>query len=258
MVHQRDVIAYLVAIKSFARFANPNRIVVICDPSIGETERNIFKVHIPHVELRQAAEFRDKRIPEGGTWERLFAITTYSPDNYVVQLDADTVTVSPIPEVVNSVINQNGFVIGEKLNQEILTISEASFRASKSTSSHIQALAEQVLAGAKLDGSYYVRGCSGFTGFPPDKTMQEKFFDFASKMGKNTNGRWNEWGTEQVTSNYLVANARKTTILPFPKYCTPYRVTEGAVFYHFIGEIRFQSRMYEQVSRSLVEHLYLT
>ena len=36
MVHQRDVVPYLVAVKSFARFANPRRVVVVCDPTIGD------------------------------------------------------------------------------------------------------------------------------------------------------------------------------------------------------------------------------
>ena len=39
MVHQRDVHSYLVAVKSFTHFLNPSRIVVVCDPSIDETDR---------------------------------------------------------------------------------------------------------------------------------------------------------------------------------------------------------------------------
>lgn len=253
MVHQRDVIAYLVAIKSFARFANPERVVVICDPSIGDHEKAIFKSHIPHIELRNAEEFRDPRIPIGGCWERLSAITTYSPESYVVQLDADTVTLDEISEVTLAVTKKMGFVLGEKRNQEILTLAEASNRAMKSTSHHIQALSEQVLADAGLNGSFYVRGCAGFTGFPTDGAMRDKFFDFSEKMAMKTGKRWSEWGTEQVSSNYLVVNAPGTQLLPYPKYSTPFEKEEVGSFLHFIGEIRFSNRSYEKTSIQAIE-----
>lgn len=253
MVHQRDVIAYLVAIKSFAKFANPDRVVIICDPTIGEHEKFVFKRHIPHVELRNAAEFRDPRIPTGGCWERLSAITTYSPENFVVQLDADTVTVGEISEVVSAVTDQHGFVLGEKRAQEILTLEEASRRAMKSTSHHIQALSEQIIAQAGLNGTFYVRGCAGFTGFPPDSAMRDKFFDFSEKMAAKTGQRWSEWGTEQVTSNYLVANAAGTQLLPYPKYSTPFNHETCGAFQHFIGSIRFQNRMYENMSLMAID-----
>lgn len=253
MVHQRDVIAYLVAIKSFAKFANPERVVIVCDPSIGENEKSIFRSHIPHVELRNAVEFRDSRIPMGGCWERLSAITTYSPESYVVQLDADTVTVGDILEVLTAIIDRHGFVLGEKRNQEILTLEEASKRAMLSTSHHIQALSEQVLSNAGLNGSFYVRGCAGFTGFPSNCEMRDNFFDFSIKMAAKTGKRWSEWGTEQVTSNYLIANATETTILPYPKYSTPFRHEEIGAFQHFIGEIRFRNRAYEKTSIQAID-----
>ncbi len=256
MVHQRDVIAYLVAIKSFAKFANPERVVIICDPTIGEHEKSIFKTHIPHVELRNALEFRDPRIPTGGCWERLSAITAYSPESYVVQLDADTVTLDAISEVTFAVVQKNGFVLGEKLNQKILTLNEASSNAMKSTSHHIQALSEQTLADAGLNGSFYIRGCAGFTGFPPDNAMREKFFDFSLKMAAKTGQRWSEWGTEQVTSNFLVANATETRILPYPKYSTPFRHEGVGAFQHFIGEIRFRNRSYEIASIQAIDAFF--
>lgn len=255
MVHQRDVVSYLVAIKSFARFANPERIVVVCDPTIGEHEKSIFKRHIPHVELRNAAEFRDPRIPVGGCWERLSAITTYSPESYVVQLDADTVTMDKIFEVTSGVKQKNGFVLGEKRNQEILTLEEASKRARLATSRHIQSLSEQVLAETGVCGSSYVRGCAGFTGFPADSAMRDKFFDFSEKMAAKTSTRWSEWGSEQVASNYLVANATNSVILPYPKYSTPFRQEEVGAFLHFIGEIRFCSRAYEKASLQAISFL---
>jgi hypothetical protein len=81
MVHQRDVHSYLVAVKSFTHFLNPTRIVVVCDPSLDDNDRAVLKHHLPHVELREAHEFTHPDIPRGGTWERLFAISSYALDH---------------------------------------------------------------------------------------------------------------------------------------------------------------------------------
>ena len=89
MVQKRDVLSYLVAVKSFAAFANPQRVIVICDPSIDAKDREVLKQHVPHMELRAADEFVHPEIPRGGTWERLLAICSYAKENYIVQLDAE-------------------------------------------------------------------------------------------------------------------------------------------------------------------------
>lgn len=256
MVHHRDVLSYLVAIKSFSRFANPARVVIVCDPSIDRADESIFRAHVPHAELRRAEEFRDPRIPQGGTWERLAAIMTYLGDHYVVQLDADTVTIDPVHEVTSAIRMGRGFVLGgDRRQQRIETLDETSARASKVPPTHIQTLAEQVISTADLKFGNYIRGCSGFTGFPAEPTFQDEFFDFSEKMARKTCGRWAEWGTEQVTSNYLVANARDTVVLPVARYSTPVVSTPETAFLHFIGPERFTSRNYEKTSGLAIEAL---
>ncbi|MGE5387000.1 MAG: hypothetical protein ACM3SV_14045 [Betaproteobacteria bacterium] len=254
MVHKRDVLSYLVAIKSFAMHANPQRVVIVCDPSIGDAERHIFKQHIPHVELRRAEEFRHVAIPQGGCWERLSAISQYAPENYVVQLDADTVTVGAVPEVVSAIRGEHGFVLAEEPEQRIVTLEETAERARPwvSPTVHIQGLAEALMVEAGLNQPLYVRGCAGFTGFPKTATMQAELFDFSVKMREKTNSRWSDWGTEQVASNFLVANAPGTTTLPFPMYGTPNKADDHTAFLHFIGSMRFINRMYETVSGKIV------
>ena len=37
-------------------------------------------------------------------------------------------------------------------------------------------------------------------------------------MTAELGSRWTEWGTEQVTSNYVVANSPEAMVLPYPKY----------------------------------------
>jgi hypothetical protein len=257
MVHQRDVIAYLVAIKSFARFANPERVIVICDPTIGDHEKSIFKSHIPHIELRNAEDFRIKGIPCGGTWERLSAITEYSSENYIIQLDSDTITTDSVIEVLNAITYKNSFTISEKQGQAILTLKQTSENASKSNSKHIQAASEKIMSSVGLGDKFYVRGCSGFTGFAKGTALRDEMLNFSELMYKCLGNRWSEWGTEQVTSNYLVANSAGIFLLPYPKYSTPFEKLHNAAFIHFIGEVRFINRLYEETSRRAIQQLQL-
>ena len=257
MVHQRDVLSYLVAIKSFAHFVNPERVVIVCDPSITDQDRDVFRKHIPHVELRHAEEFQNSLIPKGGCWERLSAITTYSPLSYVVQLDADTLTIDKIPEVSQAVMHQRGFVLGEESGQRVVSLAETAeiARPWLSPTVHIQGLAETVMEAAGLKYDRYVRGCAGFCGFPKTNNLQEDFLDFSKKMTEKVGTRWSEWGTEQVASNYLVANVTDTMVLPYPKYTTPDIRSQETAFLHFIGPMRFTSRTYEKMSKEIIKRL---
>lgn len=258
MVQTRDVLSYLVALKSFVHFLNPERIVVVCDPSITPQDQALLRRHVPHIELFAADEFTDPDIPRGGTWERLFAISGFVRDHYVVQLDADTVTLQPIPEVLEAIRQQRGFVLGEMPDTPIKPLPAVSdhARARLSPGAHIQTIAEACMNELGLpDEARYVRGCSGFTGFPPTDQMRTRMLDFSRRMTARLGQDWTRWGTEQVTSNYLVANAHGTRALPFPKYGTPDCADDGSAFLHFIGSMRFINGHYAQASRQAIEML---
>lgn len=247
MVQKRDVTSYLVAVKSFTHFLNPQRIVVVCDPSIDDADRAVLKQHVPHIELRHADEFTNADIPRGGTWERLYAISGYVQDNYVIQLDADTVTVRPIPEVRDAVARQTGFVLGEAEETPVRSLQETRERAlpKMRPGAHIQTISEAEMANVGLPASArYVRGCSGFTGFPRAGNVRDDLVDFSRRMTGKLGKDWTRWGTEQVTSNYLAANANGTTALPFPKFGTPDLATSNTAFFHFIGSMRFVNGKY--------------
>lgn len=252
MVHQRDVIPYLVAVKSFARFLRPQHVTIVCDPSIDEESRQIFKRHIPFAELRRAQEFQSDAIPKGGCWERLAAIASYSPEHYVVQLDADTLTINELPEVASAVRNRHGFVLGEKADQQLMTLEQTEANAHHWDDRHIQSVSEKRMVTAGLSQNHYVRGCAGFTGFPSNDHMDEQMKEFSSKMSRVALGRWAEWGTEQVTSNYLVANAVQTRVLPYPRYSTPEKRIEDIVFFHFIGYVRYVNSLYRTKTQQVL------
>lgn len=255
MVHTRDVYAYLVAVKSFIHYINPERIVVVCDPSITDGDRAAFKQQVPHIELRRADEFNHPDIPRGGAWERLFAISEYVRDHYVVQLDADTLTVQPIPEVLEAIRTETGFVLGEMPDTPVRTLSATRENALPwiRPGAHIQGIAETEMALVGLpDDACYIRGCAGFTGFPRSSTMRETMLDFSRRMGGKIGNDWASWGTEQVTSNYIASNMPGTRALPFPKYGTPDVATTETAFYHFIGSMRFINNKYEVTSRQAI------
>jgi hypothetical protein len=234
-------------------------VVVVCDPSIDAKDKEVLRQHVPHIELRAADEFVHPEIPRGGTWERLLAICSYARENYVIQLDADTVTVGVPSEVLQAIANQSGFVLGEEARQPLLTLetTSANAKADEWGQLHIQGYSEACMAEVGLPASaMYVRGCSGFTGFPPSTVMQGQLLQFSSRMsGKIGKARWASWGTEQVTSNYLVANAAGTQVLSYPDYGTPDTMNEDTVFIHFIGSMRFANNQYEKTSRKVIERL---
>lgn len=256
MVQTRDVLSYLVALKSFVYFLNPERIVVVCDPSITPADQALLRQHIPHIELRAADEFTDPDIPRGGTWERLFAISGLVREHYVIQLDADTVTLQPIPEVLAAIESGHGFVLGELPETPLRLLPDVRERALTllKPGAHIQTITEADMANAGLpDDAHYVRGCSGFTGFPRTEEMRPRMLDFSRRMSARLGQDWTRWGTEQVTSNYLVANANGTRALPFPKYGTPDCADEASAFLHFIGSMRFVNGKYALASRQAID-----
>jgi hypothetical protein len=258
MVQKRDIESYLVAVKSFTHFLNPQRIVVVCDPSLDQNDRAILKQHVPHLELRDAHEFTHPDIPRGGTWERLFAISHFVNETYVVQLDADTVTVQPIPEVLAAVQNGTGFVLGEMPDTPVRLLPAVRANALQwiKPGAHIQGICEYEMVNVGLpEDTRYIRGCSGFTGFPRSDSMQAKMLDYSRRMGGHLGADWKRWGTEQVTSNYLASNMPGTGPLPFPKYGTPDRMNAETAFLHFIGTMRFVNGKYKRTSRHVIQLL---
>ena len=97
-----------------------------------------------------------------------------------------------------------------------------------------------------------MRGCAGFTGFPAEPALLDRAIDFSTRMQHQLGTRWSEWGTEQVTSNYLVANAAGTRLLPMPQYSAAGPSLDDHAFVHFIGSTRFINRNYEMAAKRVI------
>jgi hypothetical protein len=260
MVHRRDVLPYLLAVRSFSSFLNPDKIYMLCDPSITISDRLLVQRQIPHIRFLEAHDFRSALTPSGGCWERINAISHLVSDSYVVQLDADTLTYE-FPSEVDHAIQQNrSFVLGESRDGKVIDFFQASSNASahQSEATHIQHLCEFSLRQLVIKKNLYVRGCAGFSGFTPQKDMREQVTDFSVRMAAIVGDRWREWGTEQVCSNFVVANQNDPVVLPFPSYGNPDEQNGSRIFSHFIGSIRFESNEYSRSARSLIDNLFKT
>lgn len=261
MVQHRDVLPYLLALKSFARFLQPARVVLVADPTLNAPDRALLRRHVPHIEIREASEFQRDGVPRGGCWERLCAIAEYSRDTYVVQLDADTVATNQLDDVRNAIYSNVSFTLGTEDVQPITSCAEAAEWAKSRLGGgdHTQLLAEAHLDQFDPERRFlYARGCAGFAGFAPGSISGALVSHISETMAKLIGEKWSAWGTEQFASNLIVCSSPGAKLLPHPKYCHPGRATAATVFLHFIGFVRYRTNRYAQLARQIGRALQST
>ncbi|MCA1661415.1 MAG: hypothetical protein LC648_04365, partial [Novosphingobium sp.] len=128
-------------------------------------------------------------------------------------------------------------------------------------SGHVQAAIERVLDQVAIsgrEGLRYVRGCSGFAGFAPSgdgRTLAELFSREAERLLGSA--RWAEWGSEQVTSNFVIANEPEAMLLPYERYFNFWNagVPADARFVHFVGTYRHHGGAYAQATAQAIAAL---
>jgi len=178
-----------------------------------------------------------------------------------VQLDSDTLTANSIAEVVQCIdANRSFTLLGDRSYPEIETMQSACARSKTLLSPMVQAVCERSFDQLpESETLKYVRGNAGFTGFAKGSIDREKIVRFSDLMRKIAHDKWDEWGSEQVTSNLLIANSEDAYILEFPKYLSywahagvPY---EKASFIHFIGPHRFSNGFYIKCERIIIEQM---
>jgi len=258
MLTGRHILMYLFAAKSLYAHLRSGRFVVLDDGSMSEEDREVLRRHLKGVRILHIDQVERGPVPRGGCWERLLTLCDLAQDSYVVQLDADTLTVGGVEEVARHVAANRSFTLVSEGDADIRPIEAAVAVAKKASAEHIQVLAEQSFERLpNAAGKRYVRGCAGFAGYARGSFSREQVNEFSVAMGELLGPRWSEWGTEQVASNYLVANAPGSVILPIRKY----RNYEGqgtdrdAAFLHFIGSHRFADATYRTRSLDLIAAL---
>ncbi|MFC7542848.1 hypothetical protein ACFQU2_29940 [Siccirubricoccus deserti] len=104
----------------------------------------------------------------------------------------------------------------------------------------------------------YVRGCSGFAGFALGGFKRAE----AEAFSRNAEAivghdKWRSWGSEQVASNFLIANSRDALLLPYDRYSNYWNEAPGADmrFLHFIGTHRYSTGEYRTRTRQVIAAL---
>lgn len=257
-LHHPDVTMYMLAMKSFARFVRPRGFVIV-DDGLHPNDKRLLAEHFSEIRFVPSKDVQLGECPSGGCWERLLTLSNENRDQYVIQLDADTLTLSEPTEVLHCIANNRTFTLGTSTGRHVVGFDEASHFAHQKANEHIQNYAERMLE--KFPGHErlkYVRGCAGFTGFSCGQLPADKITKFSVEMsGLVGQEKWKEWGSEQVTSNYMAANAPDPLVLSVERYpfWRPDIDIEKAVFVHFFGTFRFAEGMYQRQSVRVIQSL---
>ena len=262
MIGTKVLLPYLVAAKSLQARLGCGRFVILDDGSLTSADRGLLDAHLGNPEVRHIAAVNTGPCPRGGTWERLLTLLDLRRDAYVIQLDSDTVTIGAVHEVAAAVRTGASFTLRGGSDAEIVPLTEAAIRArAAEPNSHVQAAIEQALDRVAIPGRdalRYVRGCSGFAGFCKSgegRGLAELFSQEAQRLlGAR---RWAEWGSEQVTSNFVVANEGRATLLPHERYFNFWNagVPDDVRFVHFVGTYRYHGGVYDQATAAALAFL---
>lgn len=262
MICHGEVVMYLLAAKSFCRqLGRTPNVVLLDDGSLTKSDYATLRAHLTKVRIVHISEVVPDRCPKGSCWERLLLISDLVKDSYVVQLDSDTLTLNEIDEVRACIdANRSFTLMGDRSFPEIESMASACARSKEIANSMVQAVCERSFDQLTEAGSLkYVRGNAGFTGFARGSIDREKIGWFSDLMRRLAKEKWDEWGSEQVTSNLLIANSEGALPLAFPKYLSywahpdvPY---EDASFIHFIGPHRFSNGFYLKSAKKVIAAL---
>lgn len=251
-ISHKDLLMYLVAIKSFLKYFSPDRIFVLDDMSLTEKDKRLLKSKIANLTIEPISKFRNPDCPTGGCWERLIFISDLVQNYYTIQLDSDTITIQKPVHVIEGAKKNVSFTLGTSIGREIQSIENFSKFANSfdiKTNSHVQIHAEaSLIRTSEGHKKKYVRGCAGFA---QDSINKKMLIDFSNQMGKLIGGKkWQEWGSEQVTSNYLIANSDNAFVLPMDRYpyFSPGLDVMKCIFVHFIGDHRFKHGVYRKTA----------
>lgn len=256
-LQHKDVRMFLLAAKSFMVQVPVAHVYILNDGTLTPLDRAVLAAHIPQVSFLELENVHSRHCPQGACWERLLSVAELVKTHYVIQLDGDTLTLGDIGEVVANVTQGAAFTLGTTDDQDIEMMETRCTAAKMAVSggnSHVQLVAESSFDRLQDFGTLrYVRGCAGFAGFAQGSFTREQVESLSQEMEAAIGRRWHEWGSEQVTSNIIVANIPGARVLPHPKYsscenlgnCTP-------AFIHFIGYCRFNKGAYAHFGAQVI------
>ncbi len=266
MIGTRVVLPYLVAIKSLHHHLQRGRIMVLNDGTLDDADRSVLAAHCGNLVIIEPGDIKTAPCPTGNCWERLLSILDLRTDDYVVQLDSDTVTLGPVPEVAAAIDANRSFTLGggvEDARHAFMAIPDMvrSIYADGPARGHIQSLIEAQLGNIPDAANFrYIRGCAGFAGFSRSCSGRQMAEQFAVDATRVVGARFSEWGSEQAASNFVIANDPDPLQLPYERYTNHWEeaLPPDPAFIHYIGTYRYARGSYvastEQAIRMLKQH----
>lgn len=253
MTSHKDLRMYLIAVKSFYHWLGRGKIVILDDGTLGPEDRGCLTHHLVAPRFVSIKDISVGKLITGNCWERLALSLDLSVEDYVVQLDSDIVTTGPLDAVQQCIEHNQSFILGTRNSQEFSRLAEVSEVAGKNDAqSHIQIRCERALVDLPDSGNlYYVRGSAGFYGMGIGSSTRQNAEWFCDNMLRIVGPDFRQWGTEQVSANFLISNAPNARVMGFPDYACfgPLLPLGYGKLLHFIGSYRFDRGEY--IRRSL-------
>lgn len=263
MIGTAVLLPYLVAVKSLWNQLKRGRIAILDDGTLTAQDKALLARHCGDPEIIDLSSVDIGHLPERAFWERFLIMLDRRQGEYWIQLDSDTVTVGPVPEVEAAIAANRSFTLlgGEDAEIGALPLTEFTRKLYPGgpAEDHVQSRVESRLDQMRQDlGWRYVRGCAGFAGFAAGGAGRSLAMAFVAEMerlvGKDA---MKLWGAEQIASNFQVANEPSPVLLPAWRYLnywgTPWRSDAG--FVHFVGTHRFDNGAYAEASRLAIARL---
>src|SRR5690606_18052021 len=126
MIGTAVLLPYLVAVKSLWSRLERGRVAILDDGTLSAGDRALLTHHCGNPEIIRFAEVDMAGFPQGGCWERFLTILDRRTSEYWLQLDSDTVTIGPVPEVADAIDRNRSFTLlgGAQAELGALTFTE--------------------------------------------------------------------------------------------------------------------------------------
>jgi hypothetical protein len=260
MIGTAVVLPYLLAVKSLHHQVKRGRIMLLDDGTLTNADKALLADQLGNPVIIPIASVDTGECPNGGCWERLFSILKLRENDYVVQLDSDTVTLGPVPEVVAAIEANLSFTLaGGESEAPLGFLPLADFVKAcypdGEGEGHIQTVFEsRITRLCNPEVRKYARGCAGFAGFAKGGGGMEAAKSFSREATAITGKRWSEWGSEQIASNYIIANEGGATMLRYDRYFNYWNAPWGddMRFVHFVGAWRYANSSYAKATAKAV------
>ncbi len=263
MIGTAVLLPYLVAVKSLWHQLRRGRIVILDDGTLTASDKAVLARHCGDPEIIDIGSVHTGEFPRGGCWERFLTILDRRQGEYWVQLDSDTVTLGPVPEVAQAIaINRSFTMLGGTDGETgplLLRDVVRELYPAGAEDGHIQTRIESRMDEMRQDMDWrYIRGCAGFTGFAAGGTGRPLATAFLAEMARLVgDADVSTWGTEQIASNFHIANEVSPVLLPSARYINYWGEPwpQGAGFIHFVGTHRYDNDAYADQSRRVIATL---